>query len=220
MSTTGSLAWREVLFASIKSSPIATVVTNPREADNPIVAANDSFCSLTGYALDEVLGRNCRFLSSECGQAVPRSSLREAVAELRPALVELTNYRKDGTAFRNAVMIAPIFDEQGDIAWFVGSQMDVTGQTARTCFPRPEAEALVARLTPRHLQVLELLVVGYRNKQIAGLLGISEKTVKMHRKGLLTRLGAPTSADAVRIGVEAGLTAPPSELRPGRSPLS
>jgi hypothetical protein len=46
---------------------------------------------------------------------------------------------------------------------------------------------------------------GYRNKQIAHTLSISEKTVKMHRELLLQRLGATTTADAIRIAVEAGL---------------
>ena len=49
------------------------------------------------------------------------------------------------------------------------------------------------------------MTLGYRNKQIAGRLGIDEKTVKMHRAGMLDRLGAPTSADAIRIAVEAEL---------------
>ncbi len=46
---------------------------------------------------------------------------------------------------------------------------------------------------------------GLLNKQIAHRLGIAEKTVKMHRALLLERLGVATSADAIRIAVEAGL---------------
>lgn len=193
------------IFASIEMTPIATVITNPRIRDNPIVAANKAFCSLTGYVPDEILGRNCRFLAGQGTEPIPRTTLQRAVAEGQPALAELTNYRKDGTAFRNAVMIAPLLGEDGRIAWFVGSQMEVTARAAPLPFPRPAADARVATLTPRHLQVLELMVAGYRNKQIAGFLNISEKTVKMHRKALLVRLDAPTSADAIRIGVEAGL---------------
>jgi DNA-binding NarL/FixJ family response regulator len=49
------------------------------------------------------------------------------------------------------------------------------------------------------------MMLGYRNKQIGPRLGINEKTVKMHRAGLLSRLGVPTSADAIRIAVEAEL---------------
>jgi DNA-binding NarL/FixJ family response regulator len=46
---------------------------------------------------------------------------------------------------------------------------------------------------------------GQLNKQIAYALDLSEKTVKMHRALLLQRLGVGTSADAVRLAVEAGL---------------
>lgn len=195
----------EELFASIELSPIATIVTNPRIADNPIVAANAAFCTLTGYARDEVLGRNCRFLGGTDSEAAERAALRLAVAALRPVLVELTNYRRDGSPFRNAVMVAPMLDEAGGAAWFIGSQMDVSGRQA----PRQaEAARRVDQLTPRQRQVLTHMVAGYRNKQIAGLLGIGEKTVKMHRKGLIANLGVATTADAIRIAVEAGVSRP------------
>ena len=46
---------------------------------------------------------------------------------------------------------------------------------------------------------------GLLNKQIAWDLGIAEKTVKMHRALLLERLGVATSAEAIRLAVEAGL---------------
>jgi DNA-binding NarL/FixJ family response regulator len=49
------------------------------------------------------------------------------------------------------------------------------------------------------------MALGYRNKQIGPRIGISEKTVKMHRASMLVKLGVATSADAVRIAVEAGL---------------
>ena len=46
---------------------------------------------------------------------------------------------------------------------------------------------------------------GLLNKQIAWNLKISEKTVKMHRSLLIERLGVGTSAEAIRLAVEAGL---------------
>ena len=45
--------------------------------------------------------------------------------------------------------------------------------------------------------------MGYRNKQIGGFLGIEEQTVKMHRSRLIEALGVKTTADAIRIAVEA-----------------
>ena len=195
----------EGLLASIEHSPIASVITDARLTDNPIVAVNPGFCELTGYERDEIVGRNCRFLSGPDTEPDAKATLRRAVADGRPALVELTNYRKDGSAFLNAVMIAPVLGDDGEVAYFLGSQMDV-GAGARLSAPRrQQAEALVRALTPRQLQVLEHMIAGYRNKQIAGFLAIDEKTVKMHRASLLTRLGVGSSAEAIRIGVEGGV---------------
>ena len=89
----------EGLFASIDHSPIATVITDARLPDNPIVAVNRAFCELTGYGREEIVGRNCRFLAGAGTEPAARATLCRAVAEGRPALVELTNYRKDGSAF-------------------------------------------------------------------------------------------------------------------------
>jgi PAS domain S-box-containing protein len=195
----------EKLFASIGLTPIATIVTNPRLPDNPVVAANDAFLKLTGYSREEVLGRNCRFLAGGETEQQGSAVLGRAVVERRAVLTELLNYRRDGSSFRNAVMIAPIFDAAGELLYFIGSQMDVTGKAAPAVDRRRRASEQLGDLTPRQRQVLEQMTLGYRNKQIAIRLGISEKTVKMHRASLLTKLEAATSADAVRIAVEAEL---------------
>lgn len=194
------------LFASIAQTPMAMVITNPRLPDNPIVAANPAFFSLTGYESRETIGRNCRFLSGAGTDKGCSRILHDAVAAGRPALTEILNYRKDGTPFRNAVMIAPIFGADGKPAYFIGSQVEVPAEAVLDPGIRRErARALTAKLTPRQGQVLKEMTLGYRNKQIAARLGIDEKTVKMHRAGMLDRLGAPTSAHAIRIAVEAGL---------------
>lgn len=195
----------EALVDSIRLSPIATVITDPRQPDNPIVEANPAFTALTGYAREEIVGRNCRFLAGNATDAAARRQLREAVQENRPALVEVVNYRKDGSAFRNAVMIAPVFGEDGEVILFLGSQMDMGGPDQAAGLRRAQAERLAQGLSPRQRQVLQGMVRGLRNKQIAAELGIDETTVKMHRRSMLARLGAATTADAIRLGVEAGL---------------
>jgi PAS domain S-box-containing protein len=194
------------LFASIAHTPLATVITDPRQLDNPIVAANAAFRALTGYENGELIGRNCRLLAGPGTEEVPRTHLREAVAKGEPALIELLNYRKDGSSFRNAVMIAPVFAPDGMVRYFVGSQMAIAdGADPPSGLRRQRARVLVDGLTKRQREVLRDMMLGYRNKQIAVRIGINEKTVKMHRAGLLDRLDAPTSADAIRIAVEAEL---------------
>jgi DNA-binding NarL/FixJ family response regulator len=60
-------------------------------------------------------------------------------------------------------------------------------------------------LTPREVQVLELLAEGLPNKAIAARLGISDQTVKFHIASLSGKLGAANRTDAVRRGVRRGL---------------
>jgi FixJ family two-component response regulator len=62
-------------------------------------------------------------------------------------------------------------------------------------------EALLAKLTGREAQVLERIVAGRLNKQIADDLGISIKTVEAHRANIMEKLGANTVADLLKIAL-------------------
>lgn len=180
------------------------MVTDPRQPDNPIVAVNSAFSRLTGYGAPELVGRNCRILAGEKTDPGAAKALQDAVHKGKSAFAELLNYRKDGTAFLNAVMIAPWYNDAGELEYFFGSQVNVsTDDTAIR--RRKRAENAVSALTRRQSDVLLLMAEGLRNKEIAARLAISEKTVKMHRASMLKNLGAGTSADAVRMAVEAGL---------------
>jgi PAS domain S-box-containing protein len=186
----------------ISDSKVAAVVSDPRIPDNPIVACNDAFIELTGYTRDEIVGRNCRFLRGEGTEPERTAMLRDAIAAARPAMVELINYRKDGTPFRNAVMIAPIFNAPGNLLYFLGSQMAIAESGASR---HDAARNRLAQLTRRQRQILESLARGRLNKQIAYELDLSERTVKMHRAALLRALDVRTNAEAIRMAIEAGL---------------
>lgn len=67
------------------------------------------------------------------------------------------------------------------------------------------AAARLASLSPREREVLDRLVVGKPNKQIARELGLSHRTVEAHRARLMERLGVGSLAEAVRIAVQAEL---------------
>ena len=111
---------------ALAQADMAVCITDPRLPDNPIVFANEAFLRLTGYRLKEVLGRNCRFLQGEGTNLDHIQRLRDAIRTGTSILVELRNYRKDGSAFWNALHVGPIHDEAGDVIYFFGSQMDVT----------------------------------------------------------------------------------------------
>jgi PAS domain S-box-containing protein len=182
------------------------VVTNPRLPDNPIVMVNQAFCSLTGYSEADAVGRNCRFLAGERTEPWITETIRQGIRERRAVLVEIVNYKRDGSTFRNGVMITPLFDEEGALEWFLGSQVDL-GPAEDNVFAlrRTRARSAVDALARRQREVLAGMANGLLNKQIAYELGIAEKTVKMHRALLLERLGVQTTAEAIRIAVEAGL---------------
>jgi PAS domain S-box-containing protein len=186
----------------IEVSPIACILTDPKRTDNPIIAVNDAFVRLTGYAHAEILGQNCRFLGGDRAEPAARATLRSAIAAGKSAVVELTNFKRDGTSFRNAVMIAPFF-EQGELTFFLGSQMEVEPDSVSG--RREIAKGKIARLSPRQVQVLRYMAGGLRHAQIASALGVGEKTVKMHRAALVAKLDCATSAEAIRIAIEAGL---------------
>ncbi|MCJ2013825.1 histidine kinase dimerization/phosphoacceptor domain -containing protein [Methylobacterium sp. J-076] len=113
------------LANAFATSPSPMLVTDARAPDHPIVWANAAFLAHTGYGLDEVQGRNCRMLQGPGTDAAEVARLRDAVTTGRPVTSELLNYRKDGTAFWNAMTVTPVHDERG-LAFFFAAQMDTT----------------------------------------------------------------------------------------------
>lgn len=197
---------QDELIQAIALSPLAMVISNPRRPDNPLEVVNDVFCGLTGYAEGEIVGRNCRFLAGQDTDEAATEQLRQSIRTRRPALVELINYRRDGSPFRNGVMITPLLGQEEELAWFLGSQVELELGPAGGLAPRrTNAAEAIAQLPPRQREVLQGMARGLLNKQIAWQLKISEKTVKMHRALLIERLGVQTSAEAIRIAVEGGL---------------
>ena len=72
---------------------------------------------------------------------------------------------------------------------------------------RAEAEALLATLSPREREVMDLLVVGKANKEVADQLGLSTRTVEGHRARLMEKLACSSLAELVRLSLRA---APPA----------
>lgn len=201
-----SLLTRDRHFRLVADSPIPSVISDPRLPDNPIVACNDAFCELTGYPVEDVVGRNCRFLSGPATEPWLTEEIRRGVREHRPVLVEILNYKRNGQPFRNAVLVAPIYDEQDALLYFLGSQVEIdAGASSPSSMRRIRAAEMVNGLSRRQGQILKLVANGLLNKQIAAELNLAEKTVKMHRAILMKRLGLQTTADLIRLAIESGL---------------
>jgi PAS domain S-box-containing protein len=115
-----------LLERAVTASTNSISITDPNQPDDPLVYVNPAFEGTTGYAAEEVLGRNCRFLQREDRDQPALGELRAAVYEGRHCTVVLKNYRKDGTLFCNELSVYPVRDEEGRITYFVGVQNDVT----------------------------------------------------------------------------------------------
>jgi PAS domain S-box-containing protein len=115
-----------LLERAVTASTNSIVISDPNLPDDPIVYVNPAFEETTGYAAEEALGHNCRFLQGEDRAQPAIAELRTAVREGRQCTTVLRNYRKDGTLFWNELSIYPVLDEERRVSNFVGVQNDIT----------------------------------------------------------------------------------------------
>mmetsp|Transcript_4179 Transcript_4179/g.6162 ORF Transcript_4179/g.6162 Transcript_4179/m.6162 type:complete len:368 (+) Transcript_4179:54-1157(+) len=131
-------------FSFIKALQTAQqnfVVTDPSLPDNPIVYATQGFLNLTGYTLDQVLGRNCRFLQGPETDPKAVEKIRKSIEDGTDMSVCLLNYRVDGTTFWNQFFIAALRDSAGNITNYVGVQCKVSDQyAANVCKKQDDPE--------------------------------------------------------------------------------
>ena len=85
-----------VFHAAIEMSLVPIVLADPHQPDCPIIFANGAFCQLTGYDVDEIVGRNCRFLQGPATDKNAVARVQAAIARRWDVTEELINYGKNG----------------------------------------------------------------------------------------------------------------------------
>lgn len=145
----------------------AVTIADARQPDQPILHVNQRFLDLTGYELNEVIGRNCRFLQGRDTDPVTRAQIAKALAANQPITVEILNYTKDGRRFWNELSIEPVLDQNGEASLYIAHQRDISR--------RQEAEHGVA-----YTQMLFEFIYD------AAELGV----VITNRRGAITRMNA------------------------------
>jgi len=113
---------------AMDEAPVGITISDPDLPDNPVIYANDAFERITGYPVEEVVGRNCRFLQGDDTDPETVAKMRRAVDNWEPVTVEVRNYRRNGEEFWNQVTIAPLYDDDGEPSHYVGFQQDVTNR--------------------------------------------------------------------------------------------
>lgn len=112
--------------SAIEAVGVGIVITNPLGKDNPVVVVNPKFESMTGYAAKDIIGKNCRILQGPDTDKGTVKTISACIKNQSPFEGELLNYRKNGEAFWNKLLINPIFDEKGRLINYVGFLQDVT----------------------------------------------------------------------------------------------
>ncbi|QOR37968.1 EAL domain-containing protein [Billgrantia diversa] len=119
-----------LLQRGIEATPNGVLMAEASH-DMPLVYVNEAFSQLTGYAAEEALGKNCRFLQGSETSPVAVRAIRQALTTQTNLQVTLLNYRKDGTSFWNRLAISPVFDNHGLCTHFIGIQEDISQQRSQ-----------------------------------------------------------------------------------------
>ena len=170
----------QLFLQTTEQSRMALCISDPHQPDCPIVYANQAFLDLTGYARSELVGRNCRFLQGDGTRPGAVARLRQAIEEEEYTVVDILNYRKDGSAFWNAVHVGPIYGEDGKLAYFFGSQWDITELLAarETIVENQRVAAELRHRTDNLFAVLTAIV----RLSARGASDVSELSKKIERR--------------------------------------
>lgn len=107
------------LGSSIEGAAVVADMTLPGE---PLVYINESFCQMTGYPREEIIGKNCKFLQGKDTKEEDVERIRTIVKSRKEGAIALLNYDKCGVPFHNVLYIMPLFTQNGTLRFFAGFQ--------------------------------------------------------------------------------------------------
>lgn len=119
-----------LLAAAVNFSEDSIMITTT-DLDLPgptIVYANPAFAKMTGYSVEEMIGRNPRFLQGPRTDVNELKRLRRILESGHVYYGSVYNYRKDGSEFVNEWHIEPIRDERGRVTHYLSIQRNITNR--------------------------------------------------------------------------------------------
>jgi PAS domain S-box-containing protein len=125
-------SWLTGLLTSVENLPVCVSLASASKhlPGFPLIYVNAAFESTTGYSREEIIGKNCKFLQEgksddDVAEKESIERLQDALKNAKPVKVAITNWKNDGTKFRNLLAIKPIFDQDGAYAFVLGIQFDI-----------------------------------------------------------------------------------------------
>jgi PAS domain S-box-containing protein len=114
------------MFDALNDVGVALSISDPRQADDPIVFVNSAFEVLTGYDAREVIGKNRRFLQARSAERENASRLEAELAGKQRASADVLSTRRNGGEFWDRVVLTTIRDSEGEAAFRLGTHADVS----------------------------------------------------------------------------------------------
>ncbi len=160
--------WESVIFHTND----AILVTDAFPIDEPgpkIVYANESFTRMTGYTSKEVIGKSPRILQGPKTQRAELDKIRRALENFSSVVVDIINYKKDGTEFWVNFSIVPVANQNGVFTHFVSIQRNITEKKALEVAVREKLERQIEKQTKELKEALskEKELVEMKNKFVA-----------------------------------------------------
>jgi phosphoserine phosphatase RsbU/P len=116
----------EMFERAVHATNQSVMMVDARHDEYPIVFVNEAFERMTGYSLDDAVGRSLQFLTGPRTDPTALNRLTEVVEGALDATVTLLSYRKDGSTFWNEVAVSPVYDDDRALTHLITVQSDVT----------------------------------------------------------------------------------------------
>ena len=153
-----------VFVEAVRVTRMPMMVTDATLPGNPILFANKAFSDLSGYSVDELRGQDAHFMNGDETDPEAIRRYETAMKQGRDEMLEILQYRKDGTPFRAMLFATPLDDGQGTVTNHFLSYLDVTRRYDAEQSLRALASELEGRVTAR-TQELQAA-----NERLTGLL--------------------------------------------------
>ncbi|MBD2328779.1 PAS domain S-box protein [Alkalinema sp. FACHB-956] len=145
-------SWLRLLESVIVNANDAVVITEAEPVQLPgphIIYVNRAFTRMMGYEPEDVIGKTPRILQGPKTDLHTLEHIRSALHQWKSVLVEVINYRKDGSEIWVELSIFPVADQTGRYHYWVGIQRDITERK------RAEADMKIALVKERELSELK-----------------------------------------------------------------
>lgn len=181
----------------------AIVITEAEPISEPgprILYVNTAFTRWTGYTVEEVIGQTPRILQGPKTDPATLRQIRTALEQWQPIMVELLNYRKDGSEFWVELSIFPVADATGWYTHWISIQRDVT--------ERKQAELLLRQQTQRMQLLADVTLKIRQSLQLETILETTVQEVRQLLKAdrvLIHHLQPDGTSQVVTESVDPGL---------------